>query len=500
MAVIGQPHAAALARHEPGACDRLEVADGLGHRRRRNADAGRGRDHLAGLGDGDEVADLAQCQRHGFGFGRGMRRRAMRHAAILAGRPAPGIRKNRNHTSENQFCRKAAIVARLRGDREGSAPECAGPRPTAAQPAGGGMTMARHGARLGVAVALGALDRWRCRPGRRTGFPIRSRSGTRPSTWRARATTVDYVPLEKAAAAVEALRLLPAHEGRLLAGGRLRRGRRGRAAGRQAARAGGRRLYRARDPDHPDRGLRRGRRPGRHHRRHLASTGSTTWSPSHGPQHPGDRRDQRHLLARPGREVARLLRRDGPQGGRIPGGAAPDRTATRSRSRGSRDRPAPAGSRPATSASPRRSRPATSRSSTPNTATPARRRSSSSRGRAPDPSRHRLHRRHGARPPKRRPSCCATWGSRTRSRSSSYYFTPGVYRGHQARPHPGGADRLGGHPGPGRGRPGGAHPRGPGLHQARRPGALRDRLEQRRDLRPPSSLAPDGFKPVFKVN
>ena len=119
------------------------------------------------------------------------------------------------------------------------------------------------------------------------------------------------------------------------------------------------------------------RRRGGDHRRDLVRRPEQSRLRDPQEEHPGHRRDQRHLLAGAVGEVAGLVRRDGRQGRRVPGEAASGGRPIRSRSRGSRARPARAGSRPAIPASPRRSRAARSRSSTPNTATPARKCSSS---------------------------------------------------------------------------------------------------------------------------
>ena len=176
---------------------------------------------------------------------------------------------------------------------------------------------------------------------------------------------------------VGSVRLLPAHEGRVLDGGRLWRGRRGPAPGRPPPAGGGRRLHQPEHPDLADRGLRGGRRRCRDHRRDLPRRPEQSGTGDPGQGRPGDRRDQRHLLARAVGQVARLVRRDGV---RRPASTSPRRippAPIRSRSPGSRARPAPAGSRPAIRASRKRSRTARSRSSIPSTAIPARRFSSS---------------------------------------------------------------------------------------------------------------------------
>ena len=158
----------------------------------------------------------------------------------------------------------------------------------------------------------------------------------------------------KGVAEMEDLRLLPAHEGRLLAGGRLRRDRRGQAHGRRDAGARGRRLYRAQQAAQPDRELRRRRRAGGHHRRDLVRRHEQPGRPARRQEDPGDRRHQRHVLGQAVGQVAGLVRRNGRQGRRIPGQAASEGRRRRRRSRGSPDRRAPAGSRPAIPASPRR--------------------------------------------------------------------------------------------------------------------------------------------------
>ena len=80
----------------------------------------------------------------------------------------------------------------------------------------------------------------------------------------------------------------------------------------------GGRLHQPEHPDLTDRGLCGGRRRRRDHRRDLARwpEQSRQGDPNQG--HPGDRRDQRHLLARAVGQVARFIRRDGLQGGRVP--------------------------------------------------------------------------------------------------------------------------------------------------------------------------------------
>ena len=114
------------------------------------------------------------------------------------------------------------------------------------------------------------------------------------------------------------VRLLPAHEGRVLDGGRLRRGRRGPAPGRPPPAGGGRRLHQPEHPDLADRGLRGGRRRCRDHRRDLPRRPEQSGAGDPGQGRPGDRRDQRHLVARAVGQVARLVRRDGLQGRRVP--------------------------------------------------------------------------------------------------------------------------------------------------------------------------------------
>ena len=175
---------------------------------------------------------------------------------------------------------------------------------------------------------------------------------------------------------------------------------------------------------------------------------------------PGDRRDQRHLLARTVGQVPRFIRRNGLQSGRVPRQDRIPRAPIRSRSPGFLARLAPAGSRPATRASRRRSRAARSRSSTPSTAIPARRCSSSwSRTRSrpiPDIS----YVVGTAVTAEAATGLLRSRGLEEDIKVVSYYFTPGVDQGIRRGQILAAPTRFRGDPGPRVGRPGGAHPRG----------------------------------------
>ncbi len=152
------------------------------------------------------------------------------------------------------------------------------------------------------------------------------------------------------------LRLLPAHEGRLLAGGRLRRRRGGQAPGRQDAAAS----RPAATPSSTSRS-RRSRiaspagAAGGHHRRHLVRR----------PEQPGRPRsadknipviDVINGISSPELSAKSLVSfgEMGAKAGEYLAKLHPAGSARRSRSPGSPDRRAPAGSRPATPASSRR--------------------------------------------------------------------------------------------------------------------------------------------------
>ncbi len=117
--------------------------------------------------------------------------------------------------------------------------------------------------------------------------------------------------------ALEHLRVVSPYEGRLLDSGRLRGGRGGETPRRENDVVGGRRLYQPQQTDFADRGLRGQRRAGRDHRRDFLRRAEQPGQRSAEQKHSCNRCDQWHVIARPVGQVARVVRRNGIQGGRI---------------------------------------------------------------------------------------------------------------------------------------------------------------------------------------
>ena len=127
------------------------------------------------------------------------------------------------------------------------------------------------------------------------------------------------------------------------------------------------------EADLADRGLRGRRRRCGDHRRHLLRRLEQPRRRDPQEEHPGDRRDQRHLVAGAFGEVARLVRRDGRQGRRVSWPSCIPRARGTVKVAWFPGPPGAGWVEAGNTGFPRRSRAAPSRSSTPSTATPARR-------------------------------------------------------------------------------------------------------------------------------
>ena len=177
---------------------------------------------------------------------------------------------------------------------------------------------------LVAASALVGAFAWSCTPAfAKDWFPYPVQQWDPPFDMSSPRKNVELHAAAQGGQEVDDLRVLPAHEGCLLDGGGLRRGGGVQAAGREDAAGRGRRLHRAQEADLPDRGLRgRGRQCGGD-RRHLRRRPEQSRLRDPQEEHPGHRRHQRHLLAGAVGQVPGVVRRDGREGGRGAGQAAP---------------------------------------------------------------------------------------------------------------------------------------------------------------------------------